>query len=744
MRIDHHAYQRATRVASFGLAMQFIIALTLMLFSYLVGGGDDTIGFASNYAWLGIPVWLGLIIVFHQHKLERLEALEYDELAALRGDESSGGGAGSGLSGASIFDRTDEEIRVAGRRLRLMHTWLMPILSFLLASFLAVWGWVMLQKMLEWGSPMIREAIPQDKNAAIFEFTKTTALGWAVALCLSFAAISFIISRFVAGMAKQEAWQNLRGGAGWMVGNALVLLAVAVGVIFRFFENDAVIETVGYAIPIFMIALSVEIGGNLILNFYRPRVPGEAPRPAFDSRVLSMFAAPDNLVRSLNEAVNYQFGFDVTSTWGYQLLLRSFAGLMGIGLAAIVLLNMMVVVEPHQQAVRLRGGAVVGQVHGSGIMWKLPWPIETAGVYDAHRVQRLALTAQRLRKNKAGQEKLINLWTDELETGGLSNLKFEPFIVRSIATGKDRSTESEGEENSVSDLLALANLEVTLDYHVKLGDDPAKGGLLDYLNFAPDTYIRGQRLTERERMLRHLAVAEIDQVLISLGLDEVLELQEGGLAEQFKSRIQDAFDRNRTGVEVLVVNILMARPAGAMTTTEYLELPVSEQTRQTRILRANQSVRLRQTTLVGDMDLIEPVLQGIDEYERLRHLEDETSQADAARKRVEVERLLSRGGGEAAQIIARAETDRWVSIMKARGDANRVRGEIAAYRAAPRLYRQQLLMSVYMRAIPPVRKFIIGFDPEKLSIDTDIRDVRSTLSLLDAKDKSEKAAEDQP
>jgi len=53
-------------------------------------------------------------------------------------------------------------------------------------------------------------------------------------------------------------------------------------------------------------------------------------------------------------------------------------------------------------------------------------------------------------------------------------------------------------------------------------------------------------------------------------------------------------------------------------------------------------------------------------------------------------------------------------------------------------------MSVYMRAIPPVRKFIIGFDPEKLSIDTDIRDVRSTLSLLDAKDKSEKAAEDQP
>ena len=42
-------------------------------------------------------------------------------------------------------------------------------------------------------------------------------------------------------MARQAAWQNLRGGAGYMVGNAIVLLAVAVGIIFRFFDNDKVI-----------------------------------------------------------------------------------------------------------------------------------------------------------------------------------------------------------------------------------------------------------------------------------------------------------------------------------------------------------------------------------------------------------------------------------------------------------------------------------------------------------------------
>ena len=120
------------------------------------------------------------------------------------------------------------------------------------------------------------------------------------------------------------------------------------------------------------------------------------PRPAFDSRVLSLLAAPDSIVRSLNEAVNYQFGFDITSSWGYQLLVRSFAWLLAFGALVLVGLNMIVVVEPHQQAVKLSGGAIVGGVHGSGIMWKAPWPFATAAVYDIDRIRSVHLTARRV------------------------------------------------------------------------------------------------------------------------------------------------------------------------------------------------------------------------------------------------------------------------------------------------------------------------------------------------------------
>ena len=171
-----------------------------------------------------------------------------------------------------------------------------------------------------------------------------------------------------------------------MVVNALVLLSVAVGIAFQFFENDGVLEGITWGLAIYMLLIAAEIVLNFVLNLYRPRRPGETPRPAFDSRILSLFAAPDSIVRSINEAVNYQFGFDITSSWGYQLLLRSFAWLLAFGLVVLIALSSVVVVEPGQQAVRLRGGRIVGSVYEGSTMFKLPWPLETVEVIAAFEV----------------------------------------------------------------------------------------------------------------------------------------------------------------------------------------------------------------------------------------------------------------------------------------------------------------------------------------------------------------------
>ena len=746
MRIDHYAYQRATKVAGIGLLIQVLIGTVLLVFGLsspqeagLETRGDTALTFAALYVLGGTLVWLGLVAIFHQHKLERLEALEEDELAAARAGTSS------------IFDAATDELRVAARRLRLMHKWLMPTISLSLAGLVGGLAWWM------WGRV-------QTVAADLETFHLTDQLGWAVAICLAFATISFIFSRFVAGMATLTAWQNLRGGAAYMVGNAVVILAVAVGIGFRFFKNDEVIRGIATAIPIFMIfPVTVEIVLNFILNLYRPRIPGQTPRPAFDSKVLSYLAAPDSIVRSINEAVNYQFGFDVTSSWGYQLLLRSFFWLLAFGAGVLVLLNTMVVVEPHQQAVRLRGGEVVGDVHGSGIMWKLPWPLETAAVYDVGRVRRLVLTARRQRPAAAGRPGFVevHLWSNEMKT----DADLDPFIVRGSTVSIDDAgagaslgrvdlaslaelepaiappLEVEAAE-AAGDLYSLIDAEIVLEYRIK---DEGPAGLPAYLRFAPDTRLPHRAgLTMRKAALKALALREITHHLSQLTLDEVLVHQRADLARELRARVQAAFDDQAAGVELVTVLLPTVRPSGSAAAA-FEELAISVQARQQRIAQTERLVVGSLTYWLGDPDLAEPVAEAMIDFERAQAEHDRVSgelgpdapksralAADLKQKRDKVERLLRAGGGRAAQRLADSEKKRWIDLMLARGEASRVQGQLPAYLAAPRLFRERENMRRLADGLTGLRnKYLIAIDPERVDINFEMPNLTSPLDLSD-------------
>ncbi|MEE2908244.1 MAG: hypothetical protein VX527_10505, partial [Planctomycetota bacterium] len=376
MRVDHLAYQRATNVAAFGFCLQLVVAMVFLVYGLAVGDSPSIL--ASLWAFPPLVIWVGLIVVFNQHKLERLESLEEDQLTS------------GGVAGESIFDRSGEEVRVAASRLKLLYRWALPIASVLYVISLAILAW----QMLEWLSAVALADVILGESFLSLAHGK----GWLVALCLGLSATCFIFSRYLSGMSEHKAWQNLRAGAGVMVGNALVLLAVAIGVIFRFFEVNEVLEVVAWSIPIFMCVAAAEVLLNIILNIYRPRVVGEYPRPGFDSRALSLMAQPDSFVRSMNDAVNYQFGFDISSSWGYQLVLRSGGWLIVLGAVALIGLSTMVVVDGRQEGLRLRQGKIIGndghEVHSSGLFWKLPWPLETAALYDVTQERILPLNGE--------------------------------------------------------------------------------------------------------------------------------------------------------------------------------------------------------------------------------------------------------------------------------------------------------------------------------------------------------------
>jgi len=715
MRIDQFSYQQACRVSILGFALQFAIAIVLLVFGRLAG--DTTMVVASTTVFCGIPVWVALAVVFHQHRLERLESLEREELAQSRGE--------------TIFARSAVDQEAAARRLSQMHRWLMPLVSLAVAFLLlglGMWNWSRLREM-------------QDPGPDVVGFAVGSVLGWQLAVSLGLALIAFIFARFVAGMSKQPAWQNLRGGAGFMVSSALVTLASAVGIVFHVFQNPTIIEWMALGIAGFQVALAIEIFLNWTLNLYRPRRANETPRPAFDSRVLGLLAAPDNLVRGINEAVNYQFGFDITSSWGYRLLLRSSGALIGLGALALLILSCIVVVGPGEQAVRLRGGSIAGRVHQGELMWKLPWPFETAEVVDIAQVRALPLQSVNLKVGK------VNLWGDAPDAENqraaylvaapnlavevqkdLGNGSEAEAVLQSTSSAPPLDVSSDAAAKGISDRFALVDADLILIWRIQ------QDGLLSWLNFASDTKVRRTGIEMREVILREMCRRDVCQYLSTRPLDEVLSPSGAALATALRERIQMTFDREHTGVEVVSVQIPALRPPGEAAAL-YEELSMDTQNARKVKEEAQRIVNTTMATLLGDARLASQAVDAIEAWRvSLREKGENDAQTKAAR--LVVENIIVSTRGQIATQIKRSRARRWELHLAARKNASQVLGQSGAYHVAPELFMQRKLMETLSQSLSSVRqKYVLGIDPNRIRVDIQMQQPEVGFNLADYVEK---------
>ena len=723
MRIDHHAYQRATAVAASGLFAQLAIALLLLVFGKVTGDSSSSI--ASLWAFGGLVVWLGLILLFHQQRLERLESLEMDGAARL--DEQG-----------RLF--TPDEARVARRRLGLMNSVLMPVFSIVYALYLVGVAWGVIWWLGAYGDP----------NADLGNFALGSAPGWQLAVAFGVALLSFIFSRFLAGMAVQAAWSNLRGGASVMVGNALVALAIGGGTAYAMLADEAsaggavggkglsFLEGIVYGLAIFMIVVAAETALNFVLNLYRPRRAGESPRPAFDSRILSLFAAPDSIVRSINEAVNYQFGFDITSSWGYQLLLRNFVKLVAVGALVVFLLTTLVVVEPQEQALRLRFGSRVGEVYQGAPLVKLPWPIDTAIVRDVNRVREIPLGVIR----PVGPNDFVSWGEETVEVDLDTNL----FLVAAGARGDLGSTGvpamtllATGENaaaTQATDQFAVVEADIVLQYRVRDRE------LEKFLGFMNDARSRRESLDMRERAMKSVAMREVTRAMSARTLDEVLSPPaDRPLVDALAQGIQKAFDELDCGVEVVGISIPRLRPPGK-DGGKFEELSVARQNSRRQLEDAQSMVNTAMSLLVGGPDAGAEIFAGLQELVKLEDAakaaggEDAARQAAALRARLEQRILDSRA--QAASVISGARALRWTALMDAQSIAQDVLGQAAAWNVDPDLYRNRRTMEALADALAAVRvKYMLLPDADRVHLDVEMQQPTSGLNLGDYLEKSE-------
>lgn len=689
MKADHLSYRKATGVSLLGLAIQLVLGLVVLVYSVI--GRDPAAFSAALFILGGSVVWLSLTIVFDQHRRERLEALEAESIQR------------SGVAGSSVFDTGADELRVAARRLAWMHRVMLPAISLGLAFVFILLGWWRVRHALRDLHILTIDTIPSHRGVHI-------------AMGITLAVIGFVFARYVSGMAKQKAWANLRAGAAQIVGAAVIGFGMVLAQFVDFANSDAVIRYIHILFPGLMILIGAEFILNFILTIYRPRKAGDVPRPAFDSRILGFIAAPDKIAESIGEALNYQFGFNVTGSWFYQLLSRSFIMLVVIGGAVVWMMTFFAAVRPNERGLRIRNGQLVGEPLEPGVHFKLPWPIERIDRFDTTSPHRLDLAGYpALEKNKS------YLWTVK------HHASEKYFIVQPVSSsGKSQdaprpapgvpvsgpgvagpAVDNQG-AGTITDIMLLS-VEIPVVFTIT--------DLKKYYKLAQDGM--------SDRLLEAVGRRVVMQHLASQNLEDVLSTRRSEISDELRARVTAEYRKLDAGVQVIFVGIVGVHPP--TTTAVHFENVVGADQQKLSAIEVAKADEVKTlTTAVGTVELAQKIVVEIASLEELSKNGDAAGNADAIRAQsVKVEELLTRAGGEAGVAIERAKAQRWVKHMAASSRAARYKGQLAAYSAGKNVYLAQLYFDSLKDIFGKARVYITPDQSVPLEIRTDLMEVDS-------------------
>ncbi len=666
MKADYLSYQRATNRSLLGLVIQLSLGLLLLLNGLF--GHDQAAISAGLLILLGVPVWLSLAVLYDQHRRERIEAIEAESFAA------------SDAASASVFEQHGDDMRVAAKRLKLLYRFLIPGVSLLV------------------GSSMLGIGIYRfsGSSAHIASWKAPEVRGWSIAFGFAVAFVGFLFARYISGMAKQKVWTNLRGGAGFAVSAALLGLAMVAGQFIDLLGPDIVLKYLIMAFPIAMIALGAEVFLNFVLDLYRPRKAGEYPRPAFESRVLGFVAAPDRIAESIGEAINYQFGYDVSGSWFYQLLQRAvFRVLVPVAIVALWAMSSLAVIRPHEKGIVLRFGQFK-RVIEPGLNFKWPWPIETVDVpvytkkdpqgkveFASHTVTGVRSVDIGTTPPDAGKPVL---WTND-HTGREIFFLVQPWNIRKDPSSKD---------------LAILSAEIPLHYAVS--------DVITYEMLGPPEM--------RDDLLKAVAQRAVMQYFSTLSVGDLLAADRAAVRQELTRRIEAAFAAinpdetgkpRGAGVRILFAGLDDVHPPKEAASMYELVVQTEQKGVKARLLDAEAAAIRTLVGTVGSVELAHDIVREIDALQALTAESKPTPEQEraVADQRTKIRGLIQSAGGKTASLILQASAERWTRHMGERARLATYQGQLKTYQAAPSVYKASLYLDALKSAMADARVFII-------------------------------------
>lgn len=695
--------RRARTVALAGLAFQILLSVFFaILWSWGQTAGLRALMLLSA---IGNAVWLFLVMVCQQRVLVQEEKFETEQL---RRERAAAGGTDA------IFDVADEELLLARRRLQWMYRWMLPSFSILIILLLALagllgWKWSIGQSLSSEAWPTISE----DKVHLLFFMT------------LGAAFVSFLFSRYATGMARYREWQILHAGATWLMGVTLasVLVSATMGALYLgaipVFER-----VVAYILRILLFVLAAETLLNLVLDFYRPRAPDEEPRPAFDSRLLGLFTEPGGIARSIADAINYQFGFEVSSTWFYKLLQRSVVPLIGFAILMLFAASSLVFVGADEEVVIERFG-VKRDVLDGGLRIKWPWPIEKAYKVATAQVHELKIGIVDEGTDKDGKKELF-LWTNKHAwEPHLNVLVATPKLAEYIEKADDQvmtrpAAESEDRRAQAVPVSQL-RVSATILYRIR---DP-----YDWLRRYGGPENEGPRA-----MMTAIANREIMRQCASVEVAALMGTARGVVERSLREEIQKTADQENLGVDVVFLGLQGVHPPSE--TAEAFQAVIGAESKRTASVRSAKADRdKRLAEVAGDVTRAEDLTEAI---RRLNELEagSDVPKAELENARDRVQRMFFGDsklgvrpvGGLAANRMAEARAIRWRIENQSAGQAIGFVHEMTTKNAAPKVYRMRKYLEMLADATAGIRKYILAASEAGNSLRT------FHLNLQDARD----------
>jgi len=675
--------RRAQHVAALGLVLQaaaFVTVLGVSLWSK-----SHAIATVARCMLAGLPIWFVLYLVFKQLRRVGAEELETAELRRAHAEGAA----------ETIFELEDEALLLEQNRLRWMVRWFLPSTTVLVTLLLLVghfvgWGWTL------------------DQTFAPDGLRRTQQPHLVMWFLVGIGFLCFLYARYVIALSRIPNWRMLRAGASCMAGNALACLGLVIALMAT--TSFAWSEPLyAYIARVALIVIGIELTANFILDFYRPRTPGVVPRPSFDSRLLGLISEPGGITKSIADAVNYQFGFEVSSTWFYQLLQRWMFPITIVTFVAVLALTGVVIVDADEQVVIERFGSPTAEstrVLAPGLHFKWPFPIDVVHRAPVKRVRELVI-GEATEKDDEDPRKAV-LWTEAHD--------YLPELMLLVAAPK---TESEGEPTAPSAPAAesprrgtasvavnLLMVSMPIEYRVK--------DLSQYLYNYDDPV----------RVMEAVAYQYLSDYAAGIDSNSLMGPSRATFNDDLKRLIQERLDALDLGVEIVFAGLRAAHPPAKDQVAASYHAVVTAETKKGAVIEAAEGEARRMLTAVAGT---EERARALDEAIRAREKLPAETGVDAARfaeADSQVDDLLlgnSAKGiapppGEIATRIADARTSASEIVTRATTMARAFSTEVAAYEAAPTLYSQRKILEVYA-GISDIRKYLIVGDPKNVIIE---------------------------